>query len=63
MPHPSRELYWSAILADFRCSGLTHVEFCRRRRLSLSAFVSALRNHTGCAGDPAQLAATRADDS
>ena len=38
MPHPSRELYWSAILADFRRSGLTHVEFCRRRRISLHAF-------------------------
>ena len=34
----SREIYWSAILADFRRSGLTHVEFCRLRRLSLHSF-------------------------
>lgn len=42
MPRPSRELYWSAILADFRRSGLTHVEFCRRRRISIHAFRSWL---------------------
>jgi hypothetical protein len=34
----SREIYWSAILADFRRCGLTHVEFCRRRRISLHSF-------------------------
>jgi hypothetical protein len=34
----SREIYWSAILADFRRSGLTHVEFCRLRRISLHSF-------------------------
>ena len=27
MAQSSREIYWSALLADFRCSGLTHVEF------------------------------------
>jgi hypothetical protein len=32
------QIYWSAILADFRRSGLTHVEFCRRRRISLHSF-------------------------
>ena len=34
MAQSSREIYWSAILADFRRSGLTHVEFCRLRRIS-----------------------------
>ena len=34
----SREIYWSAILADFRRSALTHVEFCRLRRISLHSF-------------------------
>ena len=34
----SREIYWSAILADFCRSGLTHVEFCRLRRISLHSF-------------------------
>ena len=29
MAQSSREIYWSAILADFRRSGLTHVEFCQ----------------------------------
>jgi hypothetical protein len=28
MAQSSREIYWSAILADFRRSGLTHVTFC-----------------------------------
>ena len=34
----SREIYWSAILADFRRSRLTHVEFCHLRRISLHSF-------------------------
>jgi hypothetical protein len=38
MPRHSRELYWAAILADFRRSGLTQDEFCRRRQISLSSF-------------------------
>lgn|SRR5512134_3970617 len=29
---------WEDILDDFRNSGLTHVEFCRRRQLPLSTF-------------------------
>ena len=45
MAQSPREIYWSAILADFRRSGLTHVEFCQLRsifhpllpRLALSA--------------------------
>jgi hypothetical protein len=38
MAQSSREIYWSAILADFRCSGLTHVEFCQLRRISIHSF-------------------------
>jgi hypothetical protein len=38
MPHQSRELYWAAILADFRRSGLTQDQFCRRRPISLHSF-------------------------
>jgi hypothetical protein len=29
---------WDAILDDFRSSGLTHAESCRRRRLPLASF-------------------------
>ena len=32
------ELRWNAILNDFRRSGLTQPEFCRRRDISLSSF-------------------------
>jgi hypothetical protein len=35
------DLRWNAILNDFRRSGLTQAEFCRRREISLHAF----RNH------------------
>jgi hypothetical protein len=38
MARLSREIYWSAILADFRRSGLTHVEFCHLRRISIHSF-------------------------
>ena len=38
MAQSSREIYWSAILADFRRSGLTHVEFCQLRRISIHSF-------------------------
>jgi hypothetical protein len=38
MAESSREIYWSAILADFHRSGLTHVEFCRLRRVSIHSF-------------------------
>jgi hypothetical protein len=34
----SREIYWLAILADFRRSGLTHVQFCQLRRISIHSF-------------------------
>src|SRR4051812_7656704 len=29
---------WNALLNDFRRSGLTHAEFCRRRGLSIHSF-------------------------
>jgi hypothetical protein len=38
MAQSSRKIYWSAILADFRRSGLTHVAFCRLRRISIHSF-------------------------
>jgi len=38
MAQSSREIYWSAILADFRRSGLTHVEFCQIRRIPIHSF-------------------------
>jgi hypothetical protein len=38
MAQSSREIYWSALLADFRRSGLTHVEFCQLRRISIHSF-------------------------
>jgi hypothetical protein len=38
MAQSSREIYWSAIVADFRRSGLTHVEFCQLRRVSIHSF-------------------------
>ncbi len=33
-----REIDWPAVLADFRRSGMTHVQFCSARRLSIHAF-------------------------
>ena len=38
MAQSSREIYWSAILADFRRSGLTHVQFCQLRQISIHSF-------------------------
>ena len=39
MPRPRTvDLRWNAILNDFRRSGLTQAEFCRRRELSLHSF-------------------------
>ena len=38
MAQSARAIYWSALIADFRRSGLTHVEFCRRRQISVHAF-------------------------
>lgn len=32
------DLRWNALLNDFRRSGLTHAEFCRRRGISLHSF-------------------------
>src|SRR5262249_16565550 len=38
MAQSSRELYWSAILADFAGSGMTHVQFCHPRRRPIHSF-------------------------
>jgi len=38
------DLRWSALLNDFRRSGLTHVEFCRRRGISVHSFRKRLYN-------------------
>jgi hypothetical protein len=38
MAQSSREIYWSAILANFRRPGLTHVECRRLRRVSTHSF-------------------------
>jgi hypothetical protein len=38
MAHSVREHDWSAVVADFRRSGLTQFEFCRRRHISIDAF-------------------------
>src|SRR5258708_12918040 len=32
------DLRWNALLSDFRRSGLTHAEFCRRRGISIHSF-------------------------
>jgi len=42
MADPVRIRYWSAVFADFRRSGLTQVEFCRRRQISVHSFRSWL---------------------
>jgi hypothetical protein len=34
----STDLRWLALINDFRRSGLTHAEFCRRREISLHTF-------------------------
>ncbi|MGO9462598.1 MAG: IS66 family insertion sequence element accessory protein TnpA [Isosphaeraceae bacterium] len=41
MPSRTIDPRWNALLNDFRRSGLTQAEFCRRREISLSSF----RNH------------------
>ena len=38
MAQSSREIYWSAILADFGRSGMTHVQFCQTRRIPIHSF-------------------------
>lgn len=38
MPRSSRDTDWAASVADFHRSGLTHVAFCRSRRIPLHSF-------------------------
>ena len=40
------DLRWNALLHDFRRSGLTHAEFCRRRGISLHSFRKRLYQAT-----------------
>src|SRR3954471_20168305 len=35
---PILDTRWNALLGDFRRSGLTHAEFCRRRGISIHSF-------------------------
>jgi hypothetical protein len=35
---PILDTRWDALLGDFRRSGLTHAEFCRRRGISIHSF-------------------------
>lgn len=43
---PILDLRWNALLSDFRRSGLTHAEFCRRRGISIHSFRKHLyQNH------------------
>lgn len=58
MAQPARALYWSAIVADFRRSGLTHLEFCTRRRISIHSFRKWLYRLR-----PTPVAATATDQS
>jgi len=36
------DVRWNALLNDFRRSGLTHAEFCRRREISIHSFRNRL---------------------
>jgi hypothetical protein len=38
MSQPFSDREWSAIISDFRRSGLTQADFCRRRHISVCAF-------------------------
>jgi hypothetical protein len=38
MSRPFSDREWSAIISDFRRSGLTQADFCRRRHISVCAF-------------------------
>ena len=61
MAHPVRVRYWSAVFADFRRSGLTQVEFCRRRQISVHSFRSWLYslNRIPRASSPTTAAGTQ----
>jgi hypothetical protein len=44
MARPARNFCWEAILADLQRSGLTQVQFCRRRRVMEKAITRASRH-------------------
>jgi hypothetical protein len=50
---------WNALLNDFRRSGLTHAEFCRRRGLSIHSFRKHLYQTPSPKPPPPQLPAAR----
>ncbi len=59
------DLRWLALIYDFRRSGLTHAEFCRKREISLHTFRKRLYGQKALAPalerkrDPAPVAPTR----
>ena len=46
------DLRWNALLNDFRRSGLTQAEFCRRRGISIHSFRKRLYQRTHPEADP-----------
>src|SRR3954453_13625722 len=53
------DLRWNALLSDFRKSGLTHAEFCRRRGISIHSFRKRLYQ----APTPKPIPANRPSDA
>jgi hypothetical protein len=51
------DLRWNALLNDFRRSGLTQAEFCRRRQISLHTFRK--RRYGSRQSEPADLSLSR----
>jgi hypothetical protein len=63
MPRPRVvDLGWTAILNDFRRSGLTQAEFCRRRDLPLHTFRKHLYRPRPIEPAPAEPRPLAADD-
>jgi hypothetical protein len=46
------DLRWNALIQDFRRSGLTQAEFCRRRQISLHSFRKHLYQPRPAQSDP-----------
>jgi hypothetical protein len=56
--HASDDAQWQAAIADFRRSGLTQPEFCRRRGLPLHTFRRRLYARPGTPSAPASAGPT-----
>ena len=56
----SNDAHWVAAIDDFRRSGLTQTEFCRRRGLPLHTFRRRLYARTGATTSPVAGPATAA---